>query len=243
MASGYTVFISYMLESISVYSKFIHCNYFKTLTLSTNNPYVEEISFGFSDPNDFKFLCTNVTNGTGYTAHKIYGLVQLVANSGFTYSSDIKPTASKWKLYDVTTQITGHISGTLLTASQLTAQAFKIPLKNYSLFPVYNLHDFINYPLKGTLGDGKLCFGDETYFLGNVQTDIKATAYTTDIPIDLPAGEFNSSTNLTWDGDTVAITEVGIYDTNKNLVAIGKFNNPIPKDSTISRTIVFQIDF
>jgi len=42
---------------------------------------------------------------------------------------------------------------------------------------------------------------------------------------------------------SVAISEVGIYDENKNLVAVGKLNNPIIKDSTISRTISFAIDF
>ena len=37
------------------------------------------------------------------------------------------------------------------------------------------------------------------------------------------------------------ITE--LYDSNKNLVAIGKLNDPVAKDSTIARTIVFAIDF
>jgi hypothetical protein len=65
-----------------------------------------------------------------------------------------------------------------------------------------------------------------------------------DIGIDLPLDEFNSSTNLSWDGgETVFISEVGIYDSNRNLVAIGKLNDPVPKDSTISRTIVFAVDF
>ena len=45
------------------------------------------------------------------------------------------------------------------------------------------------------------------------------------------------------DRKKVYITEIGIYDTNKNLVAIGKLNDPVAKDATISRTIVFAIDF
>jgi len=56
--------------------------------------------------------------------------------------------------------------------------------------------------------------------------------------------EFNSTTNPTWDGiSSVAISEIGIYDEDKNLVAIGKLNNPIIKDSSITRTISFAIDF
>jgi hypothetical protein len=62
--------------------------------------------------------------------------------------------------------------------------------------------------------------------------------------INLALNEFNSSNNLTWDGtSSVYISEVGLYDENKNLVAIGKLNNPIQKDSTISKTILFALDF
>ena len=73
---------------------------------------------------------------------------------------------------------------------------------------------------------------------------LKATAYTTDIPIVMPLNQFNSTTNPTWDGSVpVSVSEVGIYDSVGNLVAIGKLNNPISKDSTIARTIVFAMDF
>jgi hypothetical protein len=81
-------------------------------------------------------------------------------------------------------------------------------------------------------------------FFGDVETEIKADVYTTDLSINLPLNEFNSSNNLTWDGvSKVFISEIGLYDSNKNLVAIGKLNDPVPKDATISRTIVFAIDF
>ena len=59
-----------------------------------------------------------------------------------------------------------------------------------------------------------------------------------------PLNEFNSTSNPTWDGlETVYISEIGIYDSNKNLVAIGKLNDPVAKDATIARTIVFALDF
>ena len=56
-------------------------------------------------------------------------------------------------------------------------------------------------------------------------------------------GDFNSSTNATWDGQSVFASEIGIYDDNNNLVAIGKFNDPVEKNATLSRTILFAIDF
>jgi hypothetical protein len=120
---------------------------------------------------------------------------------------------------------------------------FKIPLSGYDTYDPYNLGDYITYPTKQSPSDSHLSFGDETFFLGNVTTQIKANAYTTDIPVQLDLNEFNSSTNETWDNDQVIISEIGIYDDDGDLVAMGKLNNPIPKDSTISRTIVFDIDF
>ena len=34
-----------------------------------------------------------------------------------------------------------------------------------------------------------------------------------------------------------------IYNEERELIAIGKLNNPLKKDNSISRTIVFGIDF
>jgi hypothetical protein len=251
MAAGYTVFFSYLLESDSGnttgfgYSTAIHCNYINQIYL--DNITNKEVNIYFNDVDDFKFLST--TGDTGYTINKIYILVQLINNSLYSNLSDVKPTSNEWKKYDVTTQISGYTSGQLLSAIDLSSVVFKVPLYLYyneTLMPTYDL-SYLNYPLVSQTGttalDTPLCFGDEQYFIGNVTTDIQAVAYTTDLVINLPINEFNSSTNESWDQDKVYITEIGLYDSNKNLVAIGKLNNPLPKDSTISRTIVFGIDF
>ena len=159
----------------------------------------------------------------------------------FTKNEDnVKPTAGAWKYTDITNQISGYTG--ILTPTNLTSSVFNVSLFNYALYPTYDV-SYLNYPSKESSNDDYLSFGDETYFFGNVTTDIIATAYTTDLSINLPLNEFNSSSNLTWDGETVAITEIGLYDENKQLVAIGKLNNPITKDDTIARTIVFAIDF
>jgi hypothetical protein len=228
------------------FSQAIHCNYIKSLQLNTSEPNLQEIIINFSNISDFRFLSSDITSGTGYTVNKIFGLIQLIANSGYTSLTNIKPVASAWKILDMSAQIYDYISGNTLTSTQLIQQPFKIPLKNYNSYTTYWLKNFISsYPSKQPTADLELCFGDETFFMGNVTTDIKATAYVTDIPILLDLNEFNSSTNSTWDSsvDKVVITEIGIYDANKNLVAIGKLNNPIQKDSSIARTIVFDVDF
>jgi len=252
---AHTAFISYILVSTGLtaggsgYSQTIHCNYFKTVDLGESDPYIQEINLNFPITDDFKFLTTDLAGGTGYTASEIYALVQLVNNDDFDNEADIKPDSSKWKQYDITSGITtGHVPGTPLTGADLVNQVFKISLLQYNdatIFKPYNL-DYLNYPSKELTADDKLCFGASTFFLGNVTTEITAIAYTTDLSIDLPAGQFNWSSNLTWDRDideSVVITEIGIYDENKNLVGIGKLNNPILKDYSIARTILFAIDF
>lgn len=248
MASGYTVFATYILIPKDGQSKSIHCNYIKKLVLEEGNPYLQEIAISFDNIKDFQFLNGDVNDFTdgGYKVHYIYGLVQVVNNSGFTTLDDVKANPAEWREYDLTSQIHGHgigepFYGNPLTDAEMVQQTFKIPLFDYNTFPIYVLHDYIDYPIFNN--GNELSFGDEEFFLGNVSTEIKAIAYTTNISVVLPLNEFNSSTNETWDGNKVVISEIGIYDENKNLVAIGKLNNPIEKDSTISRKIVFAVDF
>lgn len=243
--SGYTAFITYTfvpITPLSGYTQPIHCNYIKKIDLGVTNPYLQEININFPSISDFKFLSDNISSGTGYTAQKIVFLVQIVDNSGFTSTAEISPISSAWKQYDVTSQTKGYYSGqTYLTKSGITSTVYKVALFDYDSMPSYNL-DYLSYP--ASVETDKLCFGDEVYFLGNVNSDIEALVYTTNLSITLSLNEFNSSTNPTWDGvSSVAISEIGIFDDDKNLVAIGKLNNPITKDSSISRTIVFAIDF
>ncbi len=238
---SYTVFTTYALVPTGgtigqPYTRAIHCNYINTMQLTTDNLAIQEIRVNFLNADEFKFLSPDVSYETGYTVNRIYLIAQVVENvEGIT----TKPNSANWKYLDVTDQILGH--GVYLTPANLTSIVFKMPLNNYNNYSTYDL-DYLGYPSFSQTG--QLCFGDETYFFGNVTTDIKADVYTLDYSINLPLNEFNSSTNSTWDGvSRVYITEIGIYDADKNLVAIGKLNDPLPKDATISRTILFALDF
>jgi hypothetical protein len=248
MATGNTIFITYVLIPTGKtngegYHQPIHCNYIKKLQAVSANPYITEINLNFPDSDDFKFLNPNISTGTGYTMNCIHAVVQIVNNSSFSTVDDVVPDSTKWKYFDITDQVSDYtdVGDFYLTPANLTAQVFKIPFYNYTGMTSYNLN-YLDYPSSSQ--EDSLSFGDVTYFFGNLTTKIKADVYTTDIGIDLPLNEFNSSTNLSWNGsETVYISEVGIYDSNRNLVAIGKLNAPVAKDSTISRTIVFALDF
>ncbi len=244
MASGYTAFISYVLIPTG-YTQPIHCNYINEIDLNAGDYSVQKISISFSNSSDFRFLNANSGATTGYSANKFYALIQLVYNSGLT-DVTVKPNPESWKIYDLTNQIDSYVAGQLISPADMVGVVFEIPLLNYSSFSAYTLN-YLNYPVTTNTSD--LCFGDEIYFYGNVTAEIRADVYVLELPVNLLLGEFNSSTNVTWDGtrdESVIISEVGIYSVvngAKELVGIGKLNNPITKDSTISRTIVFAIDF
>lgn len=251
MANGYTVFFSYLLVPTTGYTKgggyseAIHCNYINSIYLDTIVN--KEVNINFTNFSDFKFL--SAIGGTGFTANQILVLVQLINNAGYTNLIDVKPIAANWKMWDVTNQVSGYtiaaVTGNTfaLTQASITSSVFSVPLYLYNSMMSYNLN-YLNYPNYLTTDDDKLCFGDEEYFFGNVCSDIEAIAYTTDLAINLSLNQFNSTSNATWDGvSQVFITEIGLYDTNKNLIAIAKLNDPIPKDATIARTMVFGLDF
>jgi hypothetical protein len=242
MVKDYTVFVSYILksqvdDSASGYGSAIHCNYINSLVITeVENIYNEEITFRFNSESDFKFLSSSIGSGTGYTANRLLLLVQFVENVDATP----KPIASNWRIVDVTDDQVKTDNG-ILTARNLTNVVFKIKLSDYENYPIYNINEHINYPLSS---NDWLCFGDETFFLGNVRANAIARVYTTDISIKLDEGTFNSSTNKTWDNNAdVYVSEIGIYDGDKHLVAIGKLNNPIKKNSNTSVTLAFELDF
>lgn len=242
MTSGYTIFITYQFEDTPAsastsygYSTPLHCNYIQKL--ETNSLSGKALSLFFSSEDDLPFLAdTNSNNGTGFTATKINALVQVVNGTGST----ISPISSDWYKINITNQIEGQIIGAVIDKALLTNTIFRVEFAD--LVDKYNL-DYLNYPSNNSSID-EMGIGEESFVFGTISTDIRATVYTTDIPIILPLNSYNTTTNPTWDGSsTVSISEVGIYDDDDNLVAIGKLNHPIDKNSTIARTIAFQLDF
>ena len=251
---GYTAYITYMLSSEKIFSDVIvtsgttgttgttlglgykpaiHCNYIHSLHFDDLSN--KEFNIYFENPDDWKFL--SVSGTTGFTAHYLYVLVQLIDDN----AQQLGIPSDEWRIFDVTNQIQNYVSGQTLSPSDLTWGVFRIPVSLYNLAPIYNL-DYLNYPKKDD--ENTLGFGEETFFFGNVKTHIEAVAYTMDAPIILSLNEFNSTTNNSWDNESdILISEIGIYDNNNNLVAIAKLNSPIRKNENISRTIAFEIDF
>ena len=73
-----------------------------------------------------------------------------------------------------------------------------------------------------------LQFGDEYFFYGSLDTDIMATIYEMRYDITLAKNQFNTSLNPTWSpSDAVRITEIGLFDNARDLMAVAKLKNPL----------------
>ena len=250
MATGKTIFITYNFEGGSFgeyenygFNQTIHCNYITRL--ETDDLSGKEINFFFASVEDFPFMVgpSGITfgqTGYGWNGFKINAIVQIVdgiSDSGTT----ISPSPTGWKKIDVTDQIVNHVSGMTINPSAMTQTIFIVSQVEYTLAPTYTL-DYLN--IANVNDSDSLSFGEEIYFFGNIKSEIEAIAYSTDIAVNLPLNQFNSTTNPTWDGTVpVQISEIGIYDDAGNLFAIGKLNYPIAKNSAVSRSILFQMDF
>jgi uncharacterized delta-60 repeat protein len=117
-------------------------------------------------------------------------------------------------------------------------------LINLSINSKYDLNDFISLPSISNIDEHT--FGDETFFFGNIETDIKATIYKTLFTVNVLPNKFISTSNPTFNPnqDKVAFTEIGIYDEDEDLVAIGKFSQPLRRKYNSDMLIIqATIDF
>jgi len=237
LTKKYSIYVTYQLfEDGTESGKTMHCNYIKRV--DTDIISGARVQLFFSN-DSFKFL------DNGYLADRLYILVNVVENKQIEEGYElVKPKSNEWRIYDM-----GGV-----TKEQLQNENFIVSIDEYEGKELYDL-EYAYYP-ESNLGLVKenhpstgieipySTIGDETFFFGNIETQRQAIIHSTDLPIKLPLNEFNTTTNRTWDGETsVYVTEIGIYDDDNNLVAIGKFNDPIEKNSNISRTIIFSLDF
>jgi len=142
---------------------------------------------------------------------------------------------------DFTNEITNHTTGSTINPLNLENTTFTITKNKYLNGTNYLLHDYINIPT--TLEPNLLQFGDENFFFGNFESAGVSKKWRTKFQIVVPPTQFNTTTNPTWvnSGQNPHISEVGIYSTGGDLVAIGKMNLPIEKNNTT--TVIIEIAF
>lgn len=219
--SGETMWVTYRFSNTYSFNS-LHCNYYTSVQGKEADcpPYSSNVLVNFGE--EFKFLTSQNQNGLppiGFIVNKIELIIQKTQTGE-------KPTPNNWKKIDVTDQINNYLEYNLLSEELLTQTTFQINKVMYENAQNYNLSNYIAIPGQGS-GEEELNFGDEYYFYGVVKTDIQATIYVMNYACNLGTTQFTRSSNPTANTSTVPyITEVGLFDTNKDLMVVAKLQSP-----------------
>jgi len=244
-----TMYLTYVLDNLghSGYTSSMPCQKYVKITNKTSSAKDIEFKINGTDLLPFMRKIENSDyDGLGFYAHNFKLLYQIVANDAD------RPDAGSWKSFDYTsTAITG-VAGESIDPKLLEVQipytnGFLLNLIKDATSITFDLISLLNLP--ATTTPKALQFGDEKFFYGNLKTYIGATIYKTIFNIGVSSSEFNTTTNITRSKDSVTnppnikLSEVGIYDADKNLVCIGKVSTPIELKSGNNITLELSMDF
>ena len=203
----------------TAFTQSLHCNYYSTITGNDQSllPGASDILIRFG--NEFPFLQDTYTSPSGFTATGLKLIAQKVP-SGTT-----RPSATAWKEIDITSQLSATTIGGYINSSGITNTTIQLTKSMYDTAGVYNLSNYLDLVPLGSTGL-TLNFGGEYFFFGNIQTDIQATIYVMNFLCNLGQTQFFDSSNPTWTGDNPYVTEVGLYNADKELMVISKIQSP-----------------
>ena len=218
-ANTESVFVTYRFNN-SAFTNSLHCNYYTKVTPRLLDPTQPTYNIFLKFGSEFPFLVSNTaTIPTGYTANQMKVLVQKVS-SGTT-----RPNPTLWKEIDVMTQLSASTLNGKLTVTGLTGTTIQITKDMYDNASTYNLNNYITLPTLANSGV-TLNFGEEYYFYGAIKTDIQATIYVMNYLCNLGQTQFLSSTNPTWNGSAPYVSEVALYNDEKELMVVSKIQSP-----------------
>ena len=226
------IYVSYRLDS-TAFTNSLHCNYYSVLKAPDSvTANTENVSVRFGP--EFKFLNQNWGSSfTGFSANKIQIIYQIVTGT-------TRPVSTAWKIFDATNEISATTVNGFITMSGLTGTTFQIDPTIDAAATTYNLDNYIDLPQNGQ--SDILNFGDGYYFYGNFESDIAATIYEMKYLVNLGRNQFTNTSNPTWaSGTTSYITEIGLYDSNKDLIVISKLQSPELRQGI--QQFVVKLDF
>jgi hypothetical protein len=213
----------------------LHCNYYQKICGPSQDCGATEQNVTVTFGGDFGCMSQNLTQG--WWAGQFWVLAQK------TNTTD-RPDPAAWRAINFTSvlQSNGSIDANgFIAPSGMTDVNFTISQTNYDAAPIYNVTDQIFVKMPGD-NDLQMNFGDETFFHGIVKTDIQATIYEMRYLVNLPSNQFINSSNPTWsEGITPYMTEVGLFDTDKNLLVVSKFQSPQLREGV--QQVVVKLDF
>lgn len=227
--TGETAWVTYMFQYTGdTYRNGMHCNYYGKITGTTNS----NIGFRF-ETGDFKYL-SNSSYFTGFTANKFYALVQVVQTGN-------QPSSDAWKIIDLTSQISGHTVGNLISKTNMGGYQFVITGDMYDSAPTYDIETYLG-PLPNIDQPTLPQFGDSQPFPGAVQLTRATDVEVLNFMVNLPGTQFLTSQNPTYvTGQPKRITEVALLNENKEPLVTAKLAKPLER--TGNQVFSVRIDF
>lgn len=237
------VYVSYMFYDNNAKSYSApNAHYIKVEPKSDDN---YDVAVSFKD--GFNYLRDKVITdfAPGYQATEFYILIQQV-NTGE------RPSPDQWRMINYTSSLNSHVMGNNILSNHLTGTKFIITADAYSNADGFVYRDLIGYPNMNERDN--FTFGDEFMLMGDLSLHKQHSVYVMNYMINLPSKHFNRSLNPTWDTDTdikkqsLRITEVALYNTDRDMVAIGKVSTPHLREfdvdnDTSNQVISVKIDF
>lgn len=223
-----TMWVTYRFNS-SAFTESLHCNYYSKIDGPTTGctTGTQNVTIRFGE--EFCFLQQPCS---GYSANDFIVLAQITTGGTL-------PNPTEWRQIDFTSKLTSSSINGYITSTGMTTNTFVIDVDNYDNGTTYDLSDYIQLPTVGQ--DENLNFGDEYYFYGNLETDITATIYEMRFAVNLIDTQFTNSSNPSRIGGNRYITEIGLYDSQKDLIVISKMQYPIFRTGT--QQFLIKLDF
>jgi hypothetical protein len=223
-----TMWVTYRFNS-TAFTDSLHCNYYTPIAGPTTGCTTgsQNVSIRFGE--EFCFLSQPCS---GYSANDFVVLAQIT-------TTGLLPSPTEWREIDFTDKISAALVNGYIPASAMTTTTFVIDIDRYDNSSIYDLSDYIQLPTVGQ--EDNLNFGDEYYFYGTLQTDITATIYEMRFAVNLIDTQFTNSSNPSRIGGNRYVTEIGLYDSQKDLIVISKMQYPIFRTGT--QQFLIKLDF
>ena len=226
-----TMFVTYRFANTGS-TNGLHCNYYSKITGSNITGQTDDVIVRFG--NEFPFLIEEMgLQPSGFTCTNVKLICQKVTTGE-------RPDPMLWKEIDVTSVISANTGSINIGPSEISGTTFQITKDLYDNATIYRLEEIIDLPLINY--NTGMTFGDEYFFYGNIETDVQATIYEMKYLVNLATSQYIRSSNPTWiSGNDVYFTEVGLYDTDKNLLVYSKLQSPEKRQGV--QQIAVKYDF
>ena len=248
IGAGERMYLTYWLENTgTTTTPTLPCQRYTIIDNLTNSD--RDVQFRINNIGELPYMRKPDSvgyDGYGFFADKFNLLCQVV-----TINSDPKqcrPISSKWRQLDFTsTNInggSGSIDPTLLENQSSSNTGFLVTGGLYDAASASTFNLGATLDMSNGNEYGKMTFGDERLFYGNLRTYIGATIYKTLFNINVDGATICSSSNPSFDNTCERfITEVGILDDSENLVLVGKLSRPIKISDASTASLELTIDF